>query len=122
MRDKRKIDFARNLRKDATDAEHKLWHCLRNRALSDVKFRRQYVMGPYIADFCCVEKKLVVELDGGGHGEEGYEEYDRKRTEFLNGKGYRVLRFWDDEVLKDQEGVLSVIWEVLDNPHPNPLP
>jgi very-short-patch-repair endonuclease len=115
-------DRARGLRRSMTDAEHTLWYRLRNRQLQGCKFRRQHDIGPYIADFVCTEAMLVVELDGGQHAEQVV--YDARRTAFLQAQGYRVLRFWDNDVLKDIESVLEVVWEALASaaPHPNPLP
>ena len=109
MRSKNKIDFARNLRIKQTDAESKLWHLLRNRRFQGFKFRRQYVIGRYVVDFCCVGKNLVIELDGGQHTEEAKETYDQKRTTDLIHRGYKVLRFWDNDILKKPELILEVI-------------
>jgi cobalt-precorrin 5A hydrolase len=115
-----KTTFARNLRKNQTDAEKKLWRYLRNRQLKDFKFRRQYVIDGYIADFACVEAKLIIELDGGQHLEQ--QAYDEKRTQSLSQQGFRVLRFWNDEVLKQTDDVLNVIYEALEPPSPQPSP
>jgi very-short-patch-repair endonuclease len=101
---------AGELRRELTPAEHKLWSALRSDQLG-VNFRRQHAIGPYIADFCCIQKKLIVELDGSQHLEQA--EYDRQRTEFLQSKGYRVLRFWNNDVMNDLNGVVSVIQEAL---------
>lgn len=98
---------ARELRKNQSDAEKKMWSLLRNRQLDDYKFRRQYVIGPYIVDFCCFESKLVVEVDGGQHVQQF--NYDRDRTEYLTSKNYRVLRFWNHEVLQNSNSVLEAI-------------
>ena len=98
---------AKQLRRNQTEAEAKLWSHLRNHQLKDIGFRRQHTIGPYIVDFCAPRKKLIVELDGGQHLEQ--EEYDRERTSFLASKGYQVLRFWNNEVMKDIDGVLRVI-------------
>ena len=114
------ISFARTLRKGQTDAEKILWHSLRNRQISNCKFRRQHVIGPYITDFCCVERNVVLELDGGQHSVQ--EKKDKSRSRFLNKIGYQVLRFWDHEVLKQKESVLEAIRLALENPHPSPLP
>ncbi|MBI4240651.1 MAG: endonuclease domain-containing protein [Candidatus Rokubacteria bacterium] len=111
---------ARELRRDQTEAERKLWARLRDRQLSGAKFRRQHPIGRYTVDFCCPELSLVVEVDGGQHAERA--DADRRRTEFLTQRGYRVLRFWDTEVLKEFEAVLERIAQGLRNPHPNPLP
>ena len=104
--------FARKLRKNMTDTERLLWQHLRNRELGGYKFRRQRPVGPYIVDFVCLEKKLVVEVDGGQHA--GQLELDAKRSDYLKEKGYRVLRFWNNEVLKETESVLTVILSSLD--------
>ncbi len=100
-------EAARKLRKHQTDAERVLWQYLRNRRLAGRKFRRQYPMAPYVVDFVCIEKALIIELDGGQHAER--QEADRRRTDFLEQQGYRVIRFWNDEVLKNLEGVLEII-------------
>jgi very-short-patch-repair endonuclease len=105
-----------------TDAEQRLWQALRNRQLGGWKFRRQYPVGPFIADFACVEKKLVVEVDGGQHAK-GLEK-DHKRSEYLELRGYRVLRFWDNQVLQETDSVLeAIMFAVLeDTPSPQPSP
>jgi very-short-patch-repair endonuclease len=107
-------DRARILRRDLTDAERKLWNELRNRKLLGVKFRRQFPVGPYVADFCAIECALIIELDGGHHGE--MLESDRIRTEFLKSLEYRVVRFWNNEVTDDLDGVLERIGEYLKGP------
>jgi very-short-patch-repair endonuclease len=109
---------ARKLRKNLTDVENKLWSRLRGRQLSGVKFRRQYPIGPFIVDFCCVERRLVVELDGGQRAERNTA--DERRTRLVERFGYRVLRFWDNEVLSNFDGVLERINEVLEGPRPLP--
>lgn len=111
---------ARKLRRDITDAEKKLWTSLRHRQLSSAKFRRQHPIGPFITDFCCVEQGLVVELDGGQHAEQAVS--DLSRTAFLTSRGYRVLRFWNNEVLTNISGVIERIDDALKSPHPGPLP
>ena len=90
------------LRKELTPAEAKLWARLRNDQLG-VNFRRQHAIGNYIPDFVCVQKKLVVELDGSQHLEQ--EEYDQERTEYLEEQGCKVIRFWNNEVMNDIEGI-----------------
>jgi very-short-patch-repair endonuclease len=90
-----------------TDVERLLWLRLRDRRLNGAKFRRQVPFGPYILDFVCMESKLVIELDGGQHAEQGT--YDDARTEFLRTQGYRVLRFWNNELLENEQGVLAAI-------------
>jgi very-short-patch-repair endonuclease len=104
---------SRELRHHQTEAESKLWRFLRAHQTNDIHFRRQHAIGNYIVDFCSPGRKLVIEVDGGQHLEQ--EEYDRQRTEFLQSKGYRVLRFWNDDVMKDIEGVMQVILEALDS-------
>ncbi|TBR17913.1 endonuclease domain-containing protein [bacterium] len=115
-----KVEFSRELRRRQTDCEQRIWGRLRDRRLAGFKFRRQRPIGPYIVDFCCLEKRLVVELDGGQHSER--REYDERRTRFLEDEGFRVLRFWDNEVLDETEGVLETIYRNLLDPHPDPLP
>jgi very-short-patch-repair endonuclease len=100
---------AARLRRDATDAERRLWSALRNRQIEGCKFRFQATIGPFVADFLCVEKLLIVEVDGGQHNEE----IDRGRTCFLQDRGYRVLRFWNNDVLENLEGVVAVIKSAL---------
>ncbi len=102
---------ARMLRKNSTDAENKLWYFLRNRNFNKLKFRRQYVIGQYIVDFICIRRKLIIELDGGQHAQNSC--YDERRTAFLESKGYTVLRFWNNEVFIEIEGVLSTILDKL---------
>ena len=100
--------------------ERRLWYHLRDRRLGGAKFRRQLPIGPYIVDFVCVEIRLVIELDGGQHSEQVA--YDAARTAFIEHEGYRVVRFWNDEVLKETEAVLELILGALNAPHPGPLP
>jgi adenine-specific DNA-methyltransferase len=111
---------AKTLRKNLTDAERWLWQRLRNRELSGWKFRRQHSIGPYIVDFVCIEKRLVIELDGGQHAENL--ESDAKRSEYLKQRGYRILRFWNNDVLREGEAVLSVILSCLEKDAPSPVP
>ncbi|MDD5330577.1 MAG: endonuclease domain-containing protein [Sulfuricella sp.] len=110
---------ARTLRENQSDAEQLLWRSLRSRQLEGCKFRRQHGIGSYIVDFVCIEAGLVVELDGGQHAEQLA--YDAVRTEKLAAAGYRVLRFWNNEVLTNLEGVLeSLRLELLPSPQPSP--
>ena len=117
-------DYARGLRRRQTDAERRLWFRLRDRRLFGVKFSRQVPIGPYVADFCCREQRLVVELDGGQHALSAAD--DASRSEDLARLGYRVLRFWNHDVLGNTEGVLEAIARALgrlDNrPSPRPSP
>ena len=113
-------DIARSLRANQTDAERRLWNLLRGRQLNGLKFRRQHLIGPYIVDFCCTEHRLVVELDGGQHAEEVQK--DVRRTQWLNAEGYRVLRFWNHEVLIETVAVVEAIAVAISHPHPTPLP
>lgn len=106
--------LARKFRQRQTDAESKLWAKLRNKQLEGVKFRRQQPIGPYIVDFVSFERKLVIEVDGGQHGGIRVREKDKARTALIMAKGYRVLRFWDNEVSNNIDGVLEKIRQVLD--------
>ena len=103
--------FAISLRKASTPAEQKLWTRIKNDQFG-VTFRRQHAIGHYIVDFCSPRKKLIIELDGSQHLEQ--QEYDEERTKYLEARGYQVLRFWNNDVMKDIESVLKVIWSALD--------
>ena len=107
---------ARTLRSHLTDAEQVLWRHLRMRQLGGCKFRRQRPIGPYIVDFVCLEKKLIVELDGGQHTEQ--HRYDKSRDRWLNTQGYDVLRFWNDDVLMKVDDVREAIYHALTGPPP----
>ena len=107
---------AQSLRKSSTDAELRLWRFLRNRTLQQFKFRRQHPIGQYIVDFVCLEKKLIVELDGSQHM--AHAQYDAARTAFLERAGYRVVRFWDNDVLTRSDSVMKVIYRELGCPSP----
>ena len=109
----------RALRHRMSDAERRLWRYLRNRALQGWKFRRQHAIGPFIADFACPELRLVIELDGGQHLAQ--QDYDARRTRYLQRQGWRVLRFWNHEVFNALDAVLRQICEVA-GPHPSSLP
>lgn len=111
---------AKFLRKNQTDVERRLWYVLRNRQLSGYKFRRQHPFLPYVVDFVCLECKLVIEVDGGQHADTATQ--DKVRTIFLQDLGYRVLRFWNNEVIENLDGVLTVILAALVNPSPQPSP
>ena len=103
---------ARDLRKNQPPAKHTLWQAIRCKQINGVKFRRQHAIGPYIADFYAPSRKLIIELDGSQHMEQ--KEYDAQRTEFLESKGYRVLRFWNNEMMNDLEGVIMRIIQNLE--------
>ena len=103
--------YKKSLRVDQTNAENMLWSHLRNRKMDNFKFRRQHVLQGYIVDFACLEKKLIIELDGGQHGEQ--QQYDIVRTRKLEKNGFKVLRFWNFEVLRDVKRVLKLIYEAL---------
>jgi very-short-patch-repair endonuclease len=111
---------ARELRRNSTDAEKWLWQRLRNRQLLGHKFRRQVPIGPYIVDFICLERRLLIEVDGSQHRQQ--EDYDEGRSQFLAMQGCRVLRYWNNEVLQQGEAVLESILQALLAPHPNPSP
>jgi len=102
---------ARRLRREQTDAERRLWSILRGRRFADVKFWRQFPIGGYIVDFCCIERRLVIELDGEQHATQV--EADSIRTEFLAECGYRVLRIWDHEFLLEPEATIERIWNAV---------
>ena len=103
-----------------TDAERLLWRHLRAGRLDGVKFRRQHPVSGYVADFCAYSRGLIIELDGGQHADQVA--YDARRSEALSRKGYRVIRFWDNEVLTNMEGVLEAIRTALMCPSPQPSP
>ena len=115
---------ARELRQSSPDAEQAIWSALRDRQLDGYKFRRQHPVGPFFADFACVEAMLIIELDGGRHLEPELIEADARRTQALKANGFQVLWFDDRQALIEREGVLTSILEWLrtHHPHPNPLP
>jgi very-short-patch-repair endonuclease len=98
---------ARDLRKNMTDAERTLWSRIKSRRLQGFRFRRQHPVGNYIVDFVCLELKLVIELDGGQHMDQ--QQYDERRDSFLKAQGFTVLRFWNNKVMKEVDGVLESI-------------
>jgi very-short-patch-repair endonuclease len=116
-------NFSRSLRKNPTDAEKKLWAHLRRKQISGRRFRRQHPLGRYIVDFVCLEAKLIVEIDGGQHAESVHD--DTQRTQWLQRQGFRVARFWNNEVLGETESVLTEIARLVDSqvlPPPYPSP
>jgi len=120
VRKKSKVGFARRLRRDQTEAEKRLWQHLRDRRFSGLKFRRQHPVGRYIADFACPDRGLIIELDGGQHALQRTRDASRDRE--LRERGYRVLRFWDNDVLARTQVVLEAIHDVLfSSPQPSPL-
>ena len=123
------IAHARSMRAQPTDAERRLWSKIRYEQLEGLKFRRQAPIGRYIVDFVCFSNLLIIELDGGQHADQ--ERQDLARTTWLESQGFRVMRFWNNEVLANTEGVLETIRQfVLEDrafrrqeaPHPNPPP
>ena len=117
------LNHARELRKNATDCERLLWQHLRAHRLQGFKFKRQQPLGLYIVDFVCFEARLIIEADGGHHAEQA--EYDNRRDDWLRSQGFTVLRFWNNEVLNNIDGVLERILEGCQNsnsPSPQPLP
>jgi adenine-specific DNA-methyltransferase len=108
------------LRRSQTDAERLLWFELRDRRLAGWKFRRPHPIGPFVADFVSLERKLVVEIDGGQHAERVQD--DRKRTALLEQLGFRVVRYWNNEVLGNVSGVLEDMLKHLGGPSPQPSP
>jgi len=114
------LERARQMRSEMTQPERELWIALRAKRFGGVKFTRQVVIGPYIADFVSRSRKLIIELDGATHDDASR---DDQRTAFLEAQGYRVLRFWNNDVMTNLDGVLSAVSEALATaPLPNPLP
>ena len=106
--------LSRALRKGQTDAEALLWSKLRSRQVGNLKFRRQRPIGPYFADFACIEIGLVIELDGGQHANEAGNNHDQKRSDAMAALGFQTLRFWNHEVLSETDAVLEKILQVAD--------
>ena len=102
---------AKELHRNMSPAEAKLWKHLRAHRMGDVHFRNQHAIGNYIVDFCAPRRKLIIELDGSQHLDQA--EYDEERTKYLEARGYRVLRFWNNDVMDNTEAVLKVIWSTL---------
>lgn len=114
--------LAKNMRKNPTDAESILWYQLRGNRFCGYKFKRQVVIGSYIVDFLAAAQKLVIETDGGQHSDIIHKAKDITRTEYLESQGYRVLRFWNNEILNETNAVLESIYNELQRPHPIPPP
>lgn len=108
---------ARQLRKNPTDVERFLWLRLQKRQIAGCKFRRQQPLGPYIVDFVCFETRVIIEVDGGQHSER--RKYDSARGHWLESQGFRVLRFWNNQVLGEIEAVLEVIAKACSTPAPS---
>ncbi len=104
---------AGELRQNQTEAESKLWARLRSHRMAGVQFRRQHAIGTYIVDFCSPRRKLIIELDGSQHLDQA--DYDLERTKYLEAKGYRVLRFWNHDVMNRIDVVLNTIWKELNS-------
>ncbi|MFA5016425.1 MAG: endonuclease domain-containing protein [Methylobacter sp.] len=102
---------ARSLRQNQTDVEYLLWQKLRNRQVLNFKFRRQFPIVPFIVDFCCLELKLIIELDGSQHFEQAA--YDEERSFYLTQRGFKVIRFWNNEIIENSEGVLEKIYLII---------
>ena len=107
---------SRALRKNATDAEQKLWSVLRSRQRSGFKFRKQVEIDGYIVDFLCAERRLIIEVDGGQHTPER----DARRTSYLESQGFRLIRFWNNDVLQNLDGVWTMIEKALETTPPHP--
>jgi very-short-patch-repair endonuclease len=124
------IDRARALRRDMGSAEKKLWYHLRRRQMGGLRFRRQVPIGSYIVDFACLSARLIIEVDGGQHSEDINSIDDAKRTAWLEGRGYLVLRFWNSYVLEETDSVTETIFNALvsgvgaslSRPPPRPSP
>jgi very-short-patch-repair endonuclease len=106
------------LRAHASDAEQKLWRLLRQKQLNGLRFRRQFLLGPYFADFVCLPARLVVEVDGSQHGDVSQAAYDLRRTAWLNRNNFRVIRFWADQVMTNTDVVMEGIEAALREPLP----
>jgi very-short-patch-repair endonuclease len=109
----KRTTLARNLRRKQTDAEKKLWSALRSRKFENSKFRRQEPIGKYIVDFVSMDRELIIELDGGQHNQQSEQEKDEARTKWLESRGFRVIRFWNNDVLLNIEGVGLRILEAI---------
>ncbi len=119
--DPKSRQLRQKLRTNSTDAEKKIWSIIRNRQLFGLKFVRQYAAGSYILDFYCPSKRIGIEIDGGQHDEPKNKLKDEKRTVFLKAKGIDIIRFWNNEVLENPEGVYERIKDFITPPN-LPLP
>ena len=111
----KKYYTARTLRKNSTIHEKRLWNLLKNRQFHNLRFKRQAPIGEYIVDFVCPEIRLIIEIDGGQHNIPENIEYDNQRTNFLKNRGYHVIRFWNNDIYKNIDGVLKEIEKYLNN-------
>src|SRR5215207_1506601 len=112
-----KVSKSRELRRDGSRAEKICWHLIRDRRINGVKFRRQHPIGPYFADFACISRKLVIEIDGDHHA--FHVEADARRTAAMEREGWRVIRFWANEVVQNPDGIWEEIQLVLNNVPPH---
>jgi very-short-patch-repair endonuclease len=110
------LKYAKKLRSNMTDAEQRLWYRLRGHRFDNVKFKRQVPIGPYIVDFACLNRNLILEIDGGQHADN---ERDRRRDQWLQAQGFHVLRFWNNDVLKQTNSVLEMIAQALNDHQPS---
>jgi very-short-patch-repair endonuclease len=106
------------MRRAPTESERRLWNILRAKRLAGYKFKRQQPIGNFIVDFVCVRHRLIVEADGGQHSLE----VDAGRDAYLKARGYRILRFWNNDILGNEEGVMTTVFDTLRSPLPNPSP
>ena len=108
-----KYKLARNLRKNSTKEEYIIWQILRNRNFFNLKFKRQIPIGKYIVDFLCEEKNIIIEIDGGQHNSDVNIIKDEERTKFLESKGYKVIRFWNNDINNNLDGVYQQLMDYI---------
>lgn len=114
------VKQARRLRQNQTNVEKTLWGFLRDRRFLGFKFRRQHPIGKYVVDFCCLKQKVVIELDGGQHAQR--RAYDSARTNDIEKEGFRIVRFWNNQIMENPQGALENLAFLLKSPHLDPLP
>ncbi|MBR6162769.1 endonuclease domain-containing protein [bacterium] len=107
--------LAKKLRQNQTPQERKMWNLLRNHKIENLKFKRQYPIGKYIVDFICTDIQLIIEIDGGQHNEPHNIQLDSERTQYLKSRGYEVIRFWNNDIDNNIEGVYKKITETINN-------
>ena len=117
---KSNTNFAKILRRNQTPQEGKLWRLLKAKNINNVKFRRQFPIGKYIVDFCCPERKLIIEVDGGGHNIDNEIKRDEERDKFFKKEGFIILRFWNNEVDRNIEGVYQKVIDTIALNSPSP--